>query len=105
MLFTLRYLLYIIVLTGFITSCNGGSTQADEKSSKKQPSETVKMLYYDTAFSLDSTSKLRLDGYYEIREIFGTYTTNDKDYYPNNPTYGYLQFFSDGFCKVGWWNG
>ena len=63
------------------------------------------MLYYDPTFTLDTTSHLRVDGFYQIRQIFGTYTTNGKDYHTSEPTYGYLQFFKDGFCKVGWWNG
>jgi len=98
--FNLKHFHYIIILTYCLTSCNGGSTQVTEK-----PAEKVKMFYYDKAFALDSTSKLRLDGYYLVRQIFGRYTTNGKDYSPHDPTYGYLQFFSDGFCKVGWWNG
>ena len=101
--FNMRQLPYIIILTYLLISCVGGSTQIVDKFEK--PTEKVKMLYYDQAFTFDTTSKLRLDGYYQIRQIFGSYTTNDKDYYPNDPTFGYLHFFHDGFCKVGWWNG
>jgi len=100
--FNLKPFHYIISLTYLLTSCNGGSTHVPDKPEK--PVEKIKMLYYNKAFTLDTTSNLRLDGYYQIRQIFGSYTTNGKDH-PNDPTYGYLQFFNDGFCKVGWWNG
>ena len=101
--FNMRLRPYIIILTCLLTSCVGSKIQIVNKFEK--PAEKVRMLYYDQAFTFDTTSKLRLDGYYQIRQIFGSHTTNDKDYYPNDPTFGYLQFFPDGFCKVGWWNG
>ena len=63
------------------------------------------MLYYDDTFHFDPSLNLKVDGYYEIREMSGSYTTNGKDYYSNKPIYGFLQFFRDGFCKVGRWNG
>lgn len=98
---------YIILigLTVFVNSCIGDTSKNSKVESSSQPTEKVKMLFYDPNFEFDTTSKLRLDGYYQIRQIFGSYTTNDKDYYSHDPTYGYIQFFNDGFCKVGWWNG
>jgi hypothetical protein len=58
--------------------------------------EKVKFLLYDSAFAFDSTSKISLSGYYRVREVFGV---------SFKPSYGFLQFFPDGFCKVGHWNG
>src|SRR6266542_921290 len=101
--FNLRQLYYIIILTYFLTSCNGEQTQTNDKITGK--TKEVKMLYYNEAFMFDATSSLKVDGYYQVRQIFGSYTTNSKDFQTHEPTFGYLQFFPDGFCKVGWWNG
>lgn len=103
--FNMNYSILLSVLTFILISCNWDNPKPSEEISKTEVGDTVKMLYYDPHFNLDTSSKLRLDGYYQIRQVFGSYTTNNKDYYPNNPTFGYIQFFSDGFCKVGWWNG
>lgn len=91
--------------TFFLISCNWDVPKSSAEKPQTEVSEKVKLLYYNPLFKLDTISKLRFDGYYQIRQVFGSYTTNDKDYYPNAPTYGYIQFFNDGFCKVGWWNG
>lgn len=103
--FKMNHPLLLRVLTFFLISCNWNTPKSSEEKPETVVRDTVKMLYYNPHFKVDSTSKLLLDGYYQIRQVFGSYTTNDKDYYPNNPTYGYIQFFNDGFCKVGWWNG
>jgi len=103
--FKMKHLLILMGLTCFLSSCNWDTTGTSGEKPEAKLDEKVKMLYYNPDFKFDTTSKLRLDGFYQIREMFGTYTTNGKDYYPNNPTYGYIQLFKDGFCKVGWWNG
>lgn len=100
--FHMKPYIILIGLTVFINSCIGDTSKKSKVESPSQPTEKVKMLFYDPHFKFDTTSKLRLDGYYQIRQIFGSYTTNDKDYYLHDPTYGYIQFFNDGFCKVGW---
>jgi hypothetical protein len=105
MLFKMNLSLLLSALTLSIISCNWDDQESSKAISQTEGSDTVKMHYYNPQFRPDTTSKLRLDGYYQIRQVFGSYTTNDKDYYPNKPTYGYIKFFSDGFCKVGWWNG
>lgn len=103
--FNMKLLTLLISLTLFFYSCNWNNKKTSGDKIQQTPHERVKMLFYNPDFRFDTTSRLRIDGYYQIREIFGSYTTNDKDYYPNDPTYGYIQLFSDGFCKVGWWNG
>jgi hypothetical protein len=101
--FSVKTLINGIVILASLFSC--GQRVTKDRVSQENNSARVKLLYFDNAFSLDSSSQLRLDGYYLVRQIFGTFTTNGKDYRPHDPTYGYLQFFNDGFCKVGWWNG
>ena len=61
--------------------------------------------YYDAKFELDSSSNLLTDGYYEVTQIFGTYTTDLETYHTNKPKFGFVHFFKDGFCRVGSWNG
>jgi hypothetical protein len=63
------------------------------------------MKYYNPNFKLNSTTNLQTGGYYEIKQIFGTYTTDGTNFKVNRPKHGFLQFFKDGFCKVGYWNG
>ncbi len=95
----------LVGLVFFFFACDQKKTETSDDQIQVQPAKKVKMLYYDPDFKFDTACKVRLDGYYQVIQIFGSYTTNGKDYYPNNPTYGYMQFFNDGFCKVGWWNG
>ena len=61
--------------------------------------------YYDAEFELDTSLNLRTDGYYEVTQIFGTYTTDLKTYHTNKPKFGFVHFLKDGFCRVGSWNG
>jgi hypothetical protein len=93
-----------IILTSFlIFSCrenkNNTQTVGIQETEKK-----VIMEYYDSKFELEPTSRLRTDGYYEVRE-FKTYDFKEKEDYYERPNYGFVQFFKDGFCRVGAWNG
>lgn len=94
--------LVVSILICLSASCNNSHIPAI--GSSRSQNEKVKMVYYKPDFTFDTNSRLKLNGYYQVREIFGSFTTNGKDYQTNKPTFGYLQFFPDGFCKVGWWN-
>jgi len=94
----------IIILTSlFINSCR-------ENKSIEVPSEfettdkEVIMEYYDPEFELEPSSNLRTNGYYEVKE-FKTYDFSEKEDYYERPNYGFVQFYKDGFCRVGAWNG
>lgn len=103
--FKMNHSLLLSALTLCLISCNWDTPKSSEEVSQTDVRDSVKMLYYNPHFKFDTTSKLQLDGYYQIQQVFGNYTTNGKDYHPNKPTYGYIRFFNDGFCKLGWWNG
>ena len=66
--------------------------------------EQVVMEYYNPDFRIDSTSKLKTNGYYEVKE-YKTFDFEEKEDYYERPNYGFVHFFEDGFCRVGAWNG
>ena len=101
-------LLISFLIFGIIFSCG------QKEKTKGKPTELPEFVleerkaefqYYDAEFELDSTSKIRTDGYYEVTQIFGTYTTDLETYHTNKPKFGFVHFFNDGFCRVCSWNG
>lgn len=100
----MRNLIILILIFGIFFSCKE-NTKPNKTSDFLTKEQKIEMEYYNPNFLLDSTSNLRTDGYYEIKEIFGTYTTDGTNFKTNKPKYGFLQFFEDGFCRVASWNG
>ncbi|KAF2519919.1 hypothetical protein E0W68_01450 [Flavobacterium salilacus subsp. salilacus] len=88
---------FIFAIAALLTSCK---TQPEHNNQGK-----ITIEFYDPGFTLDSLSDLRTDGYYEIKSISGTYTTDLIVYKRMPPTYGFIQFYKDGFCRIGPWNG
>ncbi len=100
-----KIIIPLLILT-MVFSCK----QKQEEKPTKMPEFIVQdkkpeFEYYDAEFKLDSISNLRTNGYYEVTQIFGTYTTDLETYHTNKPKYGFVHFFKDGFCRVGSWNG
>lgn len=90
--FEMNHSLLLSALTFFLVSCNWDAPKSSEEVSRTKVRDIVKMLYYNPHFKLDTTSKLRLDGYYQIRQVFGSYATNDKGYYQQANVWLYTIF-------------
>lgn len=85
--------LYILsVVTLITTSCSTNNVVIE------------KLMFYDSSFKLPSNSLLRVDGFYQIEENFRTFLQS-QDSFDTKITLGFIQFFDDGFCRVGNWNG
>jgi hypothetical protein len=97
---------FLILILGILASCNLEEKKISTKSTDLITEQKFPIFeFYNPDFVFDSTSNLRTDGYYEVKQIFGTYTTDMKTYHTNKPTYGFVHFFDDGFCRVCSWNG
>ena len=89
----------------FIVFCSCNEKKTNVQSTELLTAEKeVIMEYYNPKFKLDSTSNLRTDGYYEVKE-YKTFNTDETDEYYQRPNFGFVHFFDDGFCRVGLWNG
>ena len=94
----------ILLFFGLIISCKE-KEKPTKLPIKLVQDEKVEMEYYNPEFKLDSKSELKTDGFYEVKEIFGTHTIDSKNYYTNKPKYGFVHFFDNGLCRIGLWNG
>jgi len=87
---SIHLILSLFVLT--ICSCGSGSGVIE------------KLRFYDPQFKLPKESRLRTDGFYQIESVTRTLNLS-VDTFTTSTTYGFINFFDDGFCRIGQWNG
>lgn len=67
-----------------------------------------KLKFFDPEFQIPDHTLLRVDGFYVVKETLITYlppTDSLPKPYQKDISYGFIQFFHDGFCRIGDWNG